>query len=91
MRRRLELHVNGRVQGVCYRAFARDAAAALGLDGWVRNRPDGSVELLAEGEAEALATLVKRCQVGPPAARVDRLTPTYTEPRGDLRGFHITR
>ena len=91
MRRRLELRVQGRVQGVCYRAFVRDEARALGLDGWVRNRPDGSVELLAEGEAEALAALVDRCTVGPPAARVDRVEPSIGEPGGDLQGFHVTR
>jgi acylphosphatase len=67
------LLVNGRVQGVWYRGWTVEQARALGLDGWVRNRRDGSVEILADGPAEAIAELVRRCHEGPAAARVERI------------------
>jgi acylphosphatase len=69
--RRLLIH--GRVQGVWYRGWAIDTARSLGVDGWVRNRRDGSVELLASGPEPMLASLIARCREGPPAARVDRI------------------
>ena len=65
--------LSGRVQGVGYRAWAIAAAARLGLRGWVRNRADGSVELLASGPAHAIASLLEACRSGPSAARVDRV------------------
>jgi acylphosphatase len=67
------LRIRGRVQGVGYRAWAQDAAQALGLRGWVRNRRDGSVEALAIGDAAAVAALVRACRDGPALARVDRI------------------
>jgi acylphosphatase len=68
------LRIQGRVQGVWYRGWTVDAARALGLNGWVRNRRDGSVEILAEGPAATLDALVEQCRRGPPAARVERVT-----------------
>lgn len=62
--------VRGRVQGVSYRWWTSDEARALGLAGWVRNRRDGSVEIVARGSAEQLDRLAERCRSGPPAARV---------------------
>ena len=67
---RLEATVNGRVQGVGFRWFVRDRATALGLAGWVRNRADGSLEVLAEGPAEALAAFEDALRAGPPGAVV---------------------
>lgn len=67
------IHVHGRVQGVWYRGWTVDAARALGLAGWVRNRRDGSVEILADGPEAALDALVAQCRRGPPAARVARV------------------
>lgn len=67
------LTVSGRVQGVWYRGWTVEAATGLGLAGWVRNRRDGSVEILAEGPEEAIAALAERCRRGPPAARVERV------------------
>jgi acylphosphatase len=58
------------VQGVWYRGSARAEARRLGLVGWARNRPDGSVEVLAEGPSERLEEFVEWCRRGPPAARV---------------------
>jgi len=63
--------VLGRVQGVFFRAGTRDQARRLGLSGWVRNRADGSVELVACGEETGLARLAEWLRHGPPSARVD--------------------
>lgn len=68
------IRVTGRVQGVWYRGWTVDAARALGLSGWVRNRRDGSVEILAEGPETALDALIEQCRHGPPAARVAAVT-----------------
>ena len=65
--------VTGRVQGVGFRWFVRNEAERLGLRGWVRNTPDGSVELEAEGAPEAVLELKNRLAQGPPAARVDKV------------------
>ena len=67
------LIVHGRVQGVFYRGWTVEQARALGLAGWVRNRSDGTVELIASGEAAAIDALIERLRQGPPAARVDRI------------------
>jgi acylphosphatase len=66
----VRLLVEGRVQGVGYRWWTVEMARRLGLDGWVRNRADGSVEILAMGEAEAIEQLSKACREGPPGASV---------------------
>jgi acylphosphatase len=73
MRVARRLAIQGRVQGVWYRGWAVDAARALGLRGWVRNRRDGSVEMLIAGEEKAVAVMIERCHAGPPAARVERI------------------
>lgn len=65
--------VTGCVQDVWFRGWTIDQAEALGLSGWVRNRRDSSVEILAEGPDEALAELVRRCQQGPSEAQVERV------------------
>ena len=64
------LLVRGRVQGVGYRWWTVQAAAALGLDGWVRNRRDGAVEILAIGDAAAIVRLAEACRDGPRGAMV---------------------
>lgn len=64
------LRVRGRVQGVFYRGWTVERARALGLSGWVRNRRDGSVEILAAGPSEAVEALIAQCRDGPPAAEV---------------------
>jgi len=69
--RRLTIH--GRVQGVFYRGWSVAAARSLGLNGWVRNRRDGSVEMLIAGEAAQVEAMIARCHEGPPAARVERV------------------
>lgn len=68
--RTLHIRIEGRVQGVGFRAWVEDEANALGLNGWVRNRRDGTVEALVGGDADAVAEMLLRCEQGPPAARV---------------------
>ena len=68
-----KLRIHGEVQGVFYRAWSVETARSLGLCGWVRNRRDGSVEMVVRGEDETVRQFVERCREGPPAARVDRI------------------
>jgi acylphosphatase len=63
--------VTGRVQGVFFRAWIRDQANELGVTGWVRNCPDGRVDMRIEGEEAAVQRLIERLHRGPPAARVE--------------------
>jgi acylphosphatase len=71
--------VHGRVQGVYYRQTAKDQALRLGLTGFARNEPDGTVHIEVEGDAAAIDRFVKWCEVGPPAARVERVETTSGE------------
>ena len=66
----VRVRITGRVQGVCYRAWAQSNANALGLTGWVRNRSDGAVEALFSGAAEKVGEMLRRCLEGPPGATV---------------------
>ena len=68
--RTVRLRIIGRVQGVGYRMWAEHQAAALGVRGWVRNRSDSTVELLATGADDAIAALIDACRQGPRAAVV---------------------
>ena len=68
-----KLRIHGEVQGVFYRGWSVDTARGLGVRGWVRNRRDGTVEMLVQGEEEAVQRLIERCRQGPPAARVERI------------------
>jgi len=68
--------VLGRVQGVGYRAWVEDQATLNGLEGWVRNRQDGSVEAVFAGPSQDVAEMVAACRNGPPAARVDAVSET---------------
>lgn len=72
----VQVMVRGRVQGVGYRAWVDDQATLNGLEGWVRNRQDGSVEALFAGPAQDVAEMVALCRRGPPAARVDSVSDT---------------
>jgi acylphosphatase len=80
--------VSGRVQGVYFRACTQDAARDLGLTGFVRNLPDGRVEVFAQGTEERLGRLEEFLRSGSPAARVDGVEGNEAEPR-TLDGFEI--
>jgi acylphosphatase len=86
---RVRLRITGRVQGVWYRGATEAEARRLGVDGWVRNMPDGSVEAVVQGEPAAVRALVAWCRTGPPGARVADVS-EQVEPAGDdLAGFRI--
>ena len=81
--------VRGRVQGVGFRWFVEREAHVLGIAGWVRNNPDSSVEVLAQGSKEQLAGLRSRLREGPRAARVDDVEEFDTAPISEMRTFRI--
>ncbi|MCG8587928.1 MAG: acylphosphatase [Proteobacteria bacterium] len=83
--------VVGRVQGVWFRESTRQRATALGIDGWVRNRFDGSVEALFEGQAAAVEEMLAFVREGPPAARVTSVDVQEQEPSSSRAGFAIRR
>ncbi|HPW45287.1 MAG TPA: acylphosphatase [bacterium] len=87
--KRIKIRVGGRVQGVFYRANTEKEAKALGLTGFVRNLPDGGVEITAEGKKESLEKLARWCQKGPPAAKVDKFDLSWEEPAGEFSAFQI--
>ncbi|MFC1452743.1 acylphosphatase [Verrucomicrobiota bacterium] len=87
---RTHLVVHGRVQGVCYRMCARDEAVRLGLTGWVRNTPEGTVEVIAEGRESAVARFVGWCSNGPSYARVTQITENRSQATGEFPTFRIT-
>lgn len=83
---RVRLH--GRVQGVWYRRWAEERAGDLGLDGWVRNRRDGTVEAVFSGPAEDVDRMVRLCRAGPPHAQVEEMA-VLDEPVLDAPGFEV--
>jgi acylphosphatase len=82
----VRLRICGKVQGVGYRLWATRTATGLGLRGWVRNRADGSVEVLASGTCGQVAAMAKACREGPLGANVTEVTVTPEEADGSL-GF----
>lgn len=83
--------IRGRVQGVSFRACTQAEARQHGVVGWVRNLPDGSVELEAQGEAEAVAALLTWCGHGPRAARVDEIVVAERAPIEGERELVVRR
>ena len=87
--KRAHVIVEGRVQGVFFRAFTRDEADRLGLAGWVRNRPDGSVEALVEGEKSAVEKMLQWFHQGSPNSNVENVHVTEEVPVGVNSSFEI--
>jgi acylphosphatase len=81
--------VYGRVQGVFFRAFVEEHAQQLGLRGYVRNRPSGDVEVVAEGERERVERLLEYLKMGPPGARVKRVVTRWSEYTGNYASFRV--
>lgn len=87
MMKRLHITVHGIVQGVFFRANTVSTAKGLGLVGWVRNKRDGSVEIVAEGNQDKLIELLEWCKDGPASAKVERIEHRWEEPAGEFREF----
>lgn len=85
----LRATVHGRVQGVGFRYYVVERAAALGLRGYARNQRNGDVEVLAQGPHPALERLLTLLRQGPPAASVQDVQITWRQPTEHIRGFHV--
>lgn len=86
---RARVRISGLVQGVFFRASTRDLARRLGLTGWVRNLPDGSVEALFEGDSDNVKEAIRWCYKGPPGARVIDVNEEWLEYKGEFKDFDI--
>ncbi|MGC8627496.1 MAG: acylphosphatase [Acidimicrobiales bacterium] len=86
---RKHLWVSGRVQGVWFRGSCLDQARDIGVAGWARNLPDGRVEVVVEGDPEAVSRLVEWCYKGPPLAKVTAVEVRDEPPEG-LQGFGVS-
>ena len=87
--KQLQLLVRGRVQGVYFRASTQREARRLGITGWVKNRADGTIEIVAEGEEVSIRELYGWAQKGPTAARVERVDTRWRSFTGDFPDFRI--
>ena len=86
---RAQLIIEGRVQGVFFRASAKEQADILELKGWVRNLPGGSVEIQVEGQKEKLREFLQWCHRGPSNAEVSNVDIEYSQPTGEFSTFNI--
>jgi len=89
VRQRLTATVHGVVQGVFFRQAAQREAVRLGLVGMIRNQPDGTVRVVAEGDAQAMEDLLRWLQRGPERAVVERVDVEWQEPRNGFSGFRV--
>jgi acylphosphatase len=85
----IKVVVSGRVQGVSFRASMKDAAIRFGVEGWVRNRDDGAVEALVQGEEANVERLLAWARMGPPGAEVISLDRQKLESCPPQSGFHV--
>jgi acylphosphatase len=90
MTKSVQVTITGKVQGVWFRAWTEKQAVALGLNGWVRNRPDGSVEALFSGDGALVDQMLTACHQGPPNATVASVTP-YPAAAPTESGFKIRK
>lgn len=88
---RTHVIISGRVQGVCFRAETQKAAQNYGVTGWVRNRSDGTVEAVFEGEENKIVSLLEWCRKGPPRSCVEKTDIIWEDSTGEFSGFRITR
>lgn len=86
---RIHVYVSGMVQGVFFRYETRRLAQELGVNGWVRNLPDGRVEAVFEGEESLVDKMVEFCRKGPPGAMVTDVKVEREEYRGEFKSFII--
>ena len=86
---RAHVIIEGFVQGVFFRSSTRDEAVALGLFGWVRNNPDGSVEAVFEGIGKDVKAMLKWCESGPSGAHVTDIKISYEDFKGEFKDFSV--
>lgn len=86
---RAQVLVSGRVQGVWFRQSAKNTALKHAVNGWCRNNPDGSVEVVLEGDKNAVLSVIEWCRKGPELARVDSALVTWESPTGEFNDFRI--
>lgn len=86
---RVRLIIEGRVQGVFFRSATSEKADALGVTGWVMNRPDGKVEVVAEGDRDAVEQLAQWCHHGPPGARVTNVKIIDEPCKDEFQSFDV--
>lgn len=89
MIKQLHAIIRGKVQGVFFRAHAEEEACGLGITGWVKNRPDGAVEILAEGEQKVLDEFLEWCYKGSPGSKVDGVESKFSDATGEFKDFGI--
>lgn len=89
MNARVHLLISGEVQGVFFRANTRRAANELGVKGWVRNLPNGMVEVVAEGRKPTLDRLIEYCRKGPDGAGVENIEIKWEESKNEFRSFDV--
>jgi acylphosphatase len=87
---RARVIIEGIVQGVFFRAHTQKEAQHLGVSGWVKNRHDGTVEALFEGDQERVQTMINWCHAGPPHALVDNVNISWGDYTGEYSGFSVT-
>ncbi len=89
MKIRIHVFISGKVQGVFFRASTKAVADSLGVKGWVRNLPDGKVEVMAEGEDDIIGNFVEFLKRGPPTSRVDNVKIDTLDYTGEFEKFTI--
>lgn len=89
MDKRAQIIIIGRVQGVFFRDYTRENAIKIGLTGWVRNRPNGNVETVVEGEKDSIEKFIELLKKGPPVARVKEINVTWYKPENEFNDFSI--
>ena len=87
---RAHVIISGLVQGVFFRAHTRDFARKFNVSGWVKNRHDGNVEAVFEGDEEDVTSIIDWCHDGPPGARVSGVDVKWEEYKDEFKGFEIT-
>lgn len=87
--KRIHVVIRGRVQGVFFRASAQREARQLGLTGWIKNRNDGSVEMVVEGEEDQVKDFLAWAQHGPSTARIDKVETKWRSYTGEFSDFRI--
>lgn len=87
---RAHVIVSGRVQGVFYRAETQKAARQHGVTGWVKNRPEGTVEAVFEGDENKVAAMIEWCKTGSPQAKVDAVDTDWEAFSGEFSNFEVT-